>query len=283
MADPDPRIHPFRADLAAAHLRDTVAAPRYATGTVRTVTSGSAALRRRPADDAPLDTELLYGETVTVYDESGGWAWLQNAADGYVGYVRSDALGPEQAEPTHRLAVLRSFVFPEPNLKIPPRDMVSLNAALRVTGKDGAYSRLSDGHWIYSAHLSPVDSVERDHAAVALRFLGTPYLWGGRTSIGLDCSALVQLSLARCGISVPRDTDMQAATIGTAVDYTGDEDTLRRGDLVFWRGHVGIWVDRAIFVHANATDMMVAVGPLADIATRIEAAGAGPVTAVRRP
>lgn len=283
MADPDPRIHPVRPNLAAEHLRDTVAAPRYVTGSSRTVAAGSVALRRTPDDLAVLDTELLHGESVTVYDEDGGWSWLQNDTDGYVGYARSDALGPPLGPPTHRVAVLRSFLFPEPDLKTPPCNLVSLNAALRVTGQDGAYSRLSDGNWIYSAHLADADRFEDDHAAIALRFLGTPYLWGGRTSVGLDCSALVQLSLARCGISVRRDTDMQAATIGTAVDYSGDESELRRGDLVFWRGHVGIWIDRENFVHANATDMMVAAGPLAEIAARIEAANAGPVTAVRRP
>lgn len=283
MADPDPRIHPVRPDLAAEHLRDMVAAPRYVTGTVRTVEAGRVALRHSPDDSAALDTELLLGETVTVYDDDGGWSWLQNETDGYVGYARSDTLGPPLGPPTHRVAVLRSFLFPEPDLKTPPGKLASLHAALRVTGQEGSYSRLSDGNWIYTAHLAGADRFESDHAAVALRFLGTPYLWGGRSSIGLDCSALVQLVLARCGISAPRDTDMQSAAIGTAVDYSGDDAVLRRGDLVFWRGHVGIWIDRETFVHANATDMMVATGPLADIAARIEAAGAGPVTAVRRP
>ena len=283
MADPDPRIHPYRADLAAAYLRGTIAAPRYATGALRTVEAGSTALRHAPDDYAGLDTELLFGETVTVYDEDGTWSWLQSETDGYVGYAWSDALGPLLGPPTHRVAVLRSFLFPEPDLKTPPCRLVSLNAALRVTGVDGAYSRLSDGSWIYSAHMAAADSYEDDHAAVALRFLGTPYLWGGRTSVGLDCSALVQLSLARCGTSVRRDTDMQAATIGTAVEYTGDEDALQRGDLVFWRGHVGIWIDRENFVHANATDMMVAAGPLSEIASRIETGGGGPITTVRRP
>jgi cell wall-associated NlpC family hydrolase len=279
----DPRINAIRPDLAAAHLRDMVDAPQYADGILRTVRTGILALRHEPSDDAPLDTELLHGETVVVYDEHNGWAWLQNETDGYVGYARADALGPLLGPLTHRVAALRSFVFPGPDLKTPPRDLLSLHAGIRVTGQDGRYSRLSNGGWIYSAHLSAAERFEDDHAAVALRFLGTPYLWGGRSSIGLDCSGLVQLSLARCGRHVPRDTDMQAAGIGRPVDFAGDESVLRRGDLVFWKGHVGIWVDPEHFVHANATDMMVAVGPLAAIAARIEAAGAGPVTAVRRP
>jgi len=247
------------------------------------VISGRTALRRKPSDDAPLDTELLYGEAVTVYDDDKGWSWLQNQIDGYVGYVRSTALGAIPGPPTHRVAALRSFVFPAPDLKTPPRDLLSLNAAVRVIGEHGAYSQLSDRNWIYTPHLVAEDQYGDDHAAIALRFQETPYLWGGRTSIGLDCSALVQLSLARCGINVPRDTDMQAAAIGTAIGYDGDEAVLQRGDLIFWKGHVGIWIDPDRFIHANATDMMVAFGPLAESSARIEAAGDGPVTAVRRP
>ena len=278
----DPRIHAIRPDLAAEHLRDAVAAPKYATGAPRTVRTGILALRHEPAEDAPLDTELLHGETVVVYDEHNGWSWLQSETDGYVGYARSEALGPLLGPLTHRVAVLRSFVFPGPNLKTPPRDLLSLHAGIRVTGQEGGYSRLSNGGWIFSAHLSAADRFEDDHAAVALRFLGTPYLWGGRSSIGLDCSGLVQLSLARCGRRAPRDTDMQAVSIGNPVNFSGDESVLQRGDLVFWKGHAGIWIDSGHFVHANATDMMVAVGPLEAIAGRIQAAGAGPIAAVRR-
>ena len=136
---------------------------------------------------------------------------------------------------------------------------------------------------LQDAHLAPLGDYESDHAAVALRFLGAPYLWGGKTSIGLDCSGLIQLSLGRCGRDVARDSDMQAASIGEAVEYSGDEAVLKRGDLVFWRGHAGIWIDPARFVHANATDMMVAVAPLAEIAARIETTSGETVSTVRRP
>jgi len=283
MAVLDPRVNPFRSDLAAESLREKVVAQRYTDGSAHIIVKGHAALRRLPADDAPLDTELLYGEIVTVYDDVDGWSWLQNSTDGYVGYVRSSALGTVTIKATHRVAVLRSFVFPEPDLKTPPRDLLSLDTAVQVTGSDGNYCQLTDGSWIYAPHLALANEYEKDHVAVALRFVGAPYLWGGRTSIGLDCSALVQLSLARCGTAVPRDTDLQADTIGTAVEFSGDESVLQRGDLIYWKGHVGIWVDQRCFVHANATDMMVATGALSEIATRIEASGAGPVTTVRRP
>ncbi len=283
MAALDSRVNPFRPDLAGEHLRERVSAARYASGVRRTVTRGSAALRHAARDDAPLDTELLRGQSVTVYEDAEGWSWLQNETDGYVGYALSRALGDQAEPPTHQLAVLRSYLFPAPDLKTPPLDLLSMTATMRVVGRAGGFSELDDGGWIYSAHLAPLGEYESDHAAVALRFLGAPYLWGGKTSTGLDCSGLIQLALGRCGQSVARDSDMQAASIGDAIEFSGDEAVLKRGDLVFWRGHAGIWIDPARFVHANATDMMVAVAPLAEIAARIESTSGEAVSAVRRP
>jgi hypothetical protein len=279
----DRRIQPFRPNLAAEHLRGTVDAARYVAGVERTVRRGHAALRRAPAADAPLDSELLYGETVTVYDESEGWAWLQNATDGYVGYVASDALGPRAAPATHRLSALRGYVHREPDLKAPPQDLLSICATVRVTERHGAFRGLEGGGWVHGAHLSPVDEFEADPVCVALRFLGAPYLWGGRTSIGLDCSALIQLALASCGTAAPRDSDLQAAEIGDAVAFEGDDAMLRRGDLVYWPGHAGIWIDPDRFLHANATDMMVAIAPLATVAAHIEAVDGNVIASVRRP
>ena len=128
-------------------------------------------------------------------------------------------------------------------------------------------------------HLAPIGAgFETDAAGVALRFLGAPYLWGGRESLGLDCSGLVQQALAACGKACPRDTDMQAG-IGVAV-APGD---LARGDLVFWKGHVGMMLDAERMVHANGHHMATVVEPLAEAIARIEAAGYGPPTAYRRP
>ena len=279
----DRRIHPFRPDLAAEHLRGRIDAPRYAPGVERTVVRGIAALRRAPAPDAPLDSELLFGETVTVYDEADGWAWARNATDGYVGYAASDALGPRAAPATHRLSALRSYLYSEPDLKAPTRDLLSLCAMVRVVERHGAFCRLAGGGWVHCGHLAPVGEFARDPVCVALRFLGTPYLWGGRTSIGLDCSALIQLALASCGRAAPRDSDLQAESIGAAIAFNGDEATLRRGDLVYWPGHAGLWIDQNCFLHANATDMMVAIAPLATVAAHIKAAEGNAIVAVRRP
>ncbi len=279
----DPRINPYRADLAAARLRGQVSAARFVSGTQKAVLKGSTPLRRTPEINAALDTELLFGELVTVYEERAGWAWLQSETDDYVGYTESVALGDPPGPATHSLAVLRSYVFPEPDLKIPPLDLLSMGASVVVVGEDGAYSQMASGGWVYSRHLAKLDDVEADHVEIALRFMGTPYLWGGKTSIGLDCSGLIQVALARCGQAVPRDTDMQEAAIGAAITYTGDNAELQRGDLVFWPGHAGIWIDANRFVHANATDMMVAVAPLSHVAAYIEDATGDRISSVRRP
>lgn len=283
MVELDPRTNPFRADLAADHLRETVSVDRYVPAVRKSVILGCTPLRRTPSHSAPLDTELLLGEPVGVYEDKDGWSWVQAETDHYVGYTQSAALGDAPARPTHTLSALRSYIFPEPDLKKPPLDLISMTAALAICGQSGGYSELAGGGWIYSKHLAPLTQIESDPAAVAQRFLGTPYLWGGKTSIGLDCSGLVQVSLARCGLAVPRDTGMQENAIGDAVHFAGDESVLQRGDLVYWPGHVGIWIDRDRFIHANATDMMVAIAPLRDVAAHIERMTGDPIRSVRRP
>ena len=279
----DPRIHPFRDDIAAEHLRDRISADRYVSATRKSVVSGSVPLRRAPRETAPLDTELLHGEAVDVYEEKDGWSWLQAKTDGYVGFTPSALLGAPLGPPTHIVAVLRTYMFPIPDPKTPPIDMLSMNAALNVCGQSGAYCELAGGGWVYSRHLASVGDFEPDPVAVAVRFLGTPYLWGGKTSVGLDCSGLIQLSLARCGLAVLRDTAMQESTIGESVDFDGDESVLARSDLIYWPDHAGIWIDTERFVHANATDMMVSIAPLREVAAYIAEATGDRIRAVRRP
>ena len=283
MADIDPRINPYRPDRAAAYLEGRVTATAFVSPVAKAVVVGSAPLRRRPQADAPLDTELQFGERVEVYEDKDGWSWLQSMTDGYVGYTPSATLGDRPAAPTHALTALRNYLFPEPDLKTPPRTMLSMTAAVTVQAQRDGYCALEGGGWVYARHLVPAQQFETDPVAVAQRFLGTPYLWGGKSSIGLDCSALVQLSLARCGVSAPRDTGMQETAIGNPVAFTGNEDVLARGDLVYWPGHVGIWIDTDRFIHANATDMTVAIAPLRDVAASIKEATGDMIRAVRRP
>lgn len=278
---PDPRLNAWRADLAAGELRGQVDAPRYADGRSCHITAASAPLRREPRSDAMLETETLFGETVTVYDEQEGWAWVQLQQDRYVGYLPSVALGEGAGSPTHRITALRTYVFPAPGIKLPPMSLLSINSLVEVAGAEGGFLTLSSGGCIPAVHAAPVDERAQDFVAVAERFLGAPYLWGGRSSLGLDCSALVQLSLQAAGIACPRDTDMQERALGKRVEVAPDLTGLRRGDLVFWKGHVGIMSDADTLLHANAFHMETSKEPLAAAVKRI-AAGGQDVSAIRR-
>ncbi|MGU3386173.1 C40 family peptidase [Methylobacterium sp. D53M] len=280
----DPRLTPARPHVADLRLRDRVAAARYVAGTRRRVTVPSAPLRRAPAADAGLDTEALLGDAVDLYDTADGFAFVQLARDGYVGYLPADSLGPADPEPTHRVTALRTFLYPEPDLKRPVLGHLSLGARLAATGEAGAYLE-TPGGYVFARHCAPVDAREPDYAATAARLAGTPYLWGGRTSLGLDCSGLVQLCLDAAGLPCPRDADMQERALGQALTFDParpDVAGLRRGDFVFWRGHVGLMVDPETLIHANGHHMAVAAEPLAGAVARIAAHSFGAVTGIRR-
>ena len=276
---PDRNVTAYRPDVAAAHLRGIMTAERYADGVRRQVWRGRAPVRERPAATARQVTELLMGEIFTVYDENAGWTWGQCAHDDYVGYVRADALDADVIAASHKVAALRALILPQPDLKTPPLDSVSLGARVAVVGHDGAYARLAGGGWLATVALAPLDAVAPDVTATALRFVGVPYLWGGRTSLGLDCSGLVQIVLAEAGIAAPRDSHMQETAVGDPVAIDGP---LGRGDLVFLPGHVGFMVDDAVLVHANATAMCVSCDPVRDVAKRVRRAEGRGITAVRR-
>lgn len=280
----DPRLTPYRDDLAADFLRNKVKSDRYTVGKPSQIIRGSLDLRRLPSAKAALDTQLLHGETVTVYDEADGWAWIQNQADDYVGYVDAAGLSPQVMEITHRVKVLRTFVFPESDLKAPPLDFLSMAAGVAVGGNEGAFCALAGGGFVYRAHLEPRDSITADYVATAQQFLGTPYLWGGKDSIGIDCSGLVQVALAQAGISCPRDSNQQAEQIGSAIAWLpGRGSDLRRGDLVYFPGHVAISLGGSQVLHANAHHMMVAVEDLAALEARVRAESGGTgITAIRR-
>jgi cell wall-associated NlpC family hydrolase len=276
----DRRLNAYRDDLAAESLRGRVAAPRYAEGKLCQVHAPVLPVRREPRFDATLDTETLLGETLLVFDEGEGWAWAQLSRDGYVGYVPSDGLSATLFAPTHRVSALRTYVFPSPDIKSTPLALLSLNAAFAAQGEQGRFLVLSTGGFIVAAHARRLDEPAEDFVAIALGFIGTPYLWGGRTSIGLDCSGLVQLSCDAAGIFCPRDADMQAAALGSPLDLRNEP--LARGDLVFWEGHVGVMTSDTELVHASAYQMAVVAEMLSEACARISASGGGDIIAARR-
>ena len=222
------------------------------------------------------------GEGVTVFDRSDGWAWAQLETDGYVGYLPSAGLAAPEPAPTHRVAALRTFVYPGPNLKLPPSGFLSFGAAVTILSTEGEYVGITPDSFVFAGHLAPLQAWEPDFVAVAERFVGTPYLWGGKTSLGLDCSGLVQVALAAAGIPAPRDSDLQERSLGEAVAATPDLSGLRRGDLVFWKGHVGIMLDAERLLHANGHHMLTAIEPLRMAEERIRTKSFGPITAIKR-
>ncbi len=278
----DPRVTPARADLAAKELEGRVAAARFVEGRLCEVIAPEAPLRGEPVPDASLLTEALKGELVTIYDTNAeGWAWGQLAADGYVGWLPASALATPGAAATHKVAALRTFVFPAPAVKQPPLEALPLGARLAIAHVKDRMAVTFAGGYVPMTHLAPIDIYEPDFVAVAERFLGVPYLWGGKTVLGLDCSGLVQIALTACGVVCPRDSDMQERALGAPVAVTEDGADLRRGDLVFWKGHVAIVRDEENLLHANAFHMAVAIEPIAEAVARIHDAGSD-VTGVRR-
>ena len=274
----DPRVNPFRPEIAARHLHGQVEAERFADGTLRQVIAPHAAMRREPSHEARLDTEALLGDRFTVYELSDeGWAWGQLQSDGYVGFIAAEALGRVGAAPTHKVAVRLTLGFPGPDIKLPPLAALPFGARITVTRQDERFVVTESGLFLPSRHVVPAAAKERDFVAVAEQFLGAPYLWGGKTGDGIDCSGLVQVALQAAGVACPRDSDMQEMAPGKPVSRA----EMRRGDLVFWKGHVAIAHDPDTLLHANAHHMAVAIEPADEAIARIKAAGSA-VTSIKR-
>jgi cell wall-associated NlpC family hydrolase len=277
----DPRLTPARPDLAAKYLEGKIEAARFVAGEEFEISDAIAPLRSGPSADAMLLTQALKGERVTIYDRnSEGFAWGQLNSDGYVGWLPDRALAKPAATPTHKITGLRTFAFPGPSIKLPPVDTLVMGAMVTVVREDAPFVVTREGWYLPRQHVGSIDHHESDFVAVAERFAGTPYLWGGKSSFGIDCSGLVQVSLNAAGTGCPRDSDMQQDSLGRALD-PAESKTLRRGDLIFWKGHVAIVRDADTIVHANAHHMATVIENTRDAIARIKVAGSE-ITAIKR-
>jgi len=280
----DPRLHAYRTDLADVRLRDTVDAARYVQGLIFQVTAPVGDMLGAADETAGVNAQLLYGHDMEVFETKNDWCWGQSKTDGYVGYVRQSALAEVTHAPTHYVLAARTFIYSRPDLKSPHTCALSMGSRVAVQAfeetRGTRYAILPNGEAVIAHHLVALNTRQRDYVSVAESLLHTAYLWGGNSGFGIDCSGLVQLSMACCGQSVLRDSDMQCQTIGEPLEL--DITLLRRGDLVFWNGHVGIMSDAKNLLHANGHTMTVAKEPLADAVDRISYLYGQP-TALRRP
>lgn len=262
----DPRTTPMRDGVEVKNL----------TGRPHSIARGRVALRNTASHDAVQDNELLFGETVMVFESKDGWAWCRSAVDDYVGYVHTIAFG-EVVVPDHRVTALSTPLLAGADVKRATLDMLPFNAQVKLLDRANGYALVAPDGYVFEGHLAPLDYKAPDWVATAERFIGTPYVWGGKTHAGMDCSGLVQTALAGSGIRAPRDADMQEAELGKDCALV----PRRRGDLIFWYGHVGVMLDGERLLHANSFHMQVEIEPLAQAIERI-APIAGPVTAIKR-
>ena len=274
----DRRITAARPDLAAAHLKGVISAERYREGRIKQVALAATGLRNGPSFDSTLETELLFGEIFTVYELKNGWVWGQGALDSHVGYAPADAFSDTVTAPSHRVIARATPLLTAPDVKQPSRAILPMNAKLHVVEPGDRFSRLADSAYVPSVHIAPMAAHATDWVAIVELLLGVPYLWGGKTYAGIDCSGLIQTALEAAGTPAPRDTDLMETALGEPVAL---DASLQRGDLIFWKGHMGAMLDGARLIHASALAMQVVIEDFATAQARIAADGQ-PVRTIKR-
>lgn len=270
-----PRLDPMDRRL---NLLDSTGELVSGEGSSAAINVAFTELRERPDRSCPIDTQLIFGEMVRVHDIRDGWAWVQADRDRYVGWLEASTLVYNPFPATHVVCAPRTFFYPGPDLKLPHRGMRSMGSAVRVVeeveNRGTHYAILENGDAAIAGHIRPVNAHDEDYVTIAGNLLRTPYLWAGTSAFGIDCSGLVKLAFFMCGRNELRDSDMQAATIGKEIEAPDNLEDLQRGDLVFWRGHVGICEGlnedgEQMLLHANGHTMNVAREPLARAVERI--------------
>lgn len=269
---PDPRTTPVRGERASLALEGLVKADVFLEPRRLTTRAPTAAVRKAPRADAEQVDQLLFGEAFEALEEEDGYVWGQSRRDGYVGFVEASALAPPGPAPTFRVAAIRTYALAEPDSRAAASGPYPLNALVAVEAREGGFVKAAGAGWMFEAHLSPIGIFETDPVGVAERFVGAPYLWGGRDGLGMDCSGLVQQALFACGRACPRDADQQAE-MGRAIT----RESLRRGDLVFWPGHVAWMVDATRVLHADGYSKLVVIEDLDVAAHRRSGRELGPV------
>lgn len=271
----DRRLTPANGRVAATHLKGQVDAKIYTDGDRASI--GQVVVDLCATPNGKRDRQLLLGSAVTVYERRDGWAFISSKRDGYVGYVRESAL-TDSTTPTHRIATPATHAYASESFK--SQDLLHLPFGAEVTVLDERRKFFETTHgFIPKKHLRPLGQVFQDPTTVAQLFFGTPYLWGGNSTCGIDCSGLVQAGYHACGHACPGDSDMQRDGLGAML---ADDAPLQRSDLIFWQGHVAIMVDADTMIHANAHHMAVVYEGLAKATMRIKAQGDGDVLARRR-
>jgi len=282
----DRRLNAYRPDLADERLSGKVEASRFTAGTLMQVSASVVDLRSEPRPDSGPQTQIIFGDMVRVFEEQDGWSWAQAERDGYTGYVSSASLEKPGADATHMVIVPRTFIYPGSDLRFPHTKALSLGSRVRIVGsaetRGTQYALLENGEALIAGHLASLDQHAPDYVAVAETLLHTPYLWGGTSGFGIDCSGIVQLSMWVSGRKVLRDSDMQQNTLGEIIEPDANYSNLKRGDLVFWKGHVAICASPDMLIHASGHTMTVTMEPLNDAIKRIAYLYDLP-TLIRRP